>query len=250
MVDFISEVEEELRKDDYNKFLRKFGPFIIGLLIALVLVVAYLEWRDYSTERTARAASLSYLEADQLLQEERYDEARVAFLALADVAPDGYAGLSLMRAAIIAGDQGNEAEAIRLYDAASSRFALDRHAQLAQLKAAYIVANQGNWSDVEQRVSALTSQDAPYEYLAKELLATALLNQGDIEAARAELAYLDSVPGVPETISRRAQQALVLLNSANSTPSLSVPDDTSDALPSDPEMAQDEGSETTTGDDQ
>lgn len=250
MVDFISEVEEELRKDDYNKFLRKYGPFIIGLLIALVLAVAYVEWRDYSTDRTARSASLSYLEADQLLQEERYDEARLAFLALADVAPDGYAGLSLMRAAIIAGDQGNDAEAIRLYDAASARFDLDRHSQLAQLKAAYIVANQGNWVDVEQRVSGLTATDAPYEYLARELLATALLNQGDVEAARAELAYLDTVPGVPQTISRRAQQALVLLNGSNRTDALPVPEGMSDALPAEPTVAGDDVSETTTGDDQ
>lgn len=250
MVDFISEVEEELRKDDYNKFLRKYGPFIIGLLIALVLGVAYVEWRDYSTDRTARAASLSYLEADQLLQEERLDEARVAFLALADVAPDGYAGLSLMRAAIIAGEQGNDAEAIRLYDAASSRFELDRHSQLAQLKAAYIVANQGNWADVEQRVSALTAQDAPYEYLARELLATSLLNQGDVEAARAELAYLDTVPGVPQTISRRAQQALVLLSAANPASSLPVPEDTSDALPAEPVDEPTAEPEEITGDDQ
>ncbi|MEL6688559.1 MAG: tetratricopeptide repeat protein [Pseudomonadota bacterium] len=248
MVDFISEVEEELRKDDYNKFLRKYGPYIIGLLIALVMAVAYVEWRDYSVDRTARAASLSYLEADELLQEERYDEARAAFLALADVAPDGYAGLSLMRAAIIAAEQGNDAEAIRLYDAASARFDLDRHSQLAQLKAAYIVANQGNWADVEQRASGLAAQGAPYEYLARELLATALLNQDNDEAARAELAYLDTIPGVPETVSRRAEQALVLLNTASSTPDLSVPDDTSEPVPTLPDA--DSESDAETGDDQ
>lgn len=231
MVDFISEVEEELRKDDYNKFLRKYGPFIIGLLIAVVLAVAYVEWREYSVDRTARSASLSYLEADQLVQDGRLTEARSAFLALADVAPDGYAGLSLMRAAIIAADDGNDAEAIRLYDAATARFDLDRHAQLAQLKAAYIVANQGNWADVEQRASSLAEQGAPYEYLARELLATSLLNQGQTERARAELAYLDTVPGVPQTISRRAEQALVLLNTSSGTADMTVPEDTSETLP-------------------
>jgi hypothetical protein len=211
MVDFISEVEEELRKDDYNKFLRKFGPLIIGLLIAVVIAVGVVEWRDYSKDRTARSASFSYLEANQLLEDGKIDQSRLAFLALADVAPDGYAGLSLMRAAIISGEQGNEAEAIRLYDAASDRFKLDRHAQLAALKAAYIVANRGEWGDVEQRVSRLTAQGAPYEFLARELLATAVLNQGKTDQARAEFSYLDTIPGVPEAIARRAQQALVLM---------------------------------------
>lgn len=225
MVDFISEVEEELRKDDYNKFLRKFGPLILGLLVAIVAAVGYVEWQKLQTDRTARAAALSYLEAAELAQDGQPDQARLAFLALADVAPDGYAGLSLMRAAIIAGDQGNAAEAIRLYDAAANRFELDRHSQLASLKAAYIVANNGSWSDVEQRVGRLAEQDAPYEYLARELMATALLNQNQTDRARAEFAYLDSVPGVPQTVARRAQQALVLINAATpgDAPALDAP---------------------------
>lgn len=244
MVDFISEVEEELRKDDYNKFLRKFGPLIIGILIAIVIAVGVVEWRDYSKDRTARAASFSYLEADQLLQDGKVDQARLAFLALADVAPDGYSGLSLMRAAIISGEQGNEAEAIRLYDAASNRFKLDRHAHLAALKSVYIVANRGDWGDVEQRVSRLAAEGAPYEFLARELLATAALNQGKMDQARAEFAYLDTIPGVPETIARRAQQALVLIvttAAAGQEPSLSAPEAPALELPLDAE--NEEGSD-------
>lgn len=214
MVDFISEVEEELRKDDYNKFLRQYGPLIIGLLVAVVGVVAFLEWRDYANDRTARAAAASYLNADELLIEGQEDQASRAFLDLADVAPDGYAGLSLMRAANLAADTGNPQEAVRLYDAAAARFELDRHAHLAQLKAAYVLANQGQWSDVDRRVAPLMETDAPYEFLARELLGSAALNLNDIDRAREHFLYLETVPGVPETIAQRAEQALTLLNSA------------------------------------
>lgn len=238
MVDFISEVEEELRKDDYNKFLRKFGPLIIGILIAIVIAVGVVEWREYSTDRTARAASFSYLEADQLLQDGQPDQARLAFLALADAAPDGYAGLSLMRAAIISGEQGNDAEAIRLYDAASNRFKLDRHSQLAALKSVYIVANRGEWGDVEQRASGLAEQGAPYEFLARELVATAAYNQGNVEQARAEFSYLDTIPGVPETVARRAGQALVLMGTTASSGDMTVPEPSTLALPTDVDSAQ------------
>lgn len=234
MVDFISEVEEELRKDDYNKFLRKYGPLIIGLLIGVVLLVAWMEWRDYSNERSARAAGLSYLAADDLLQDGNTQQASQAFLKLADVAPDGYAGLSLMRAAIIAAESGNEAEAIRLYDAAAARFDEDRHVQLASLKAAYVVANRGDWSDVDQRAGQLAAQGAPYEFLARELIATAALNQGDLERARAEFSYLDTIPGVPDTVARRAEQALILMNTASQSgeePTLPAPEDTNDETP-------------------
>ena len=233
MVDFIPEVEEELRKDDYNKFLRRFGPLIIGLLVGIVAFVAFLEWRAYATERTARAAATSYLAADALAQEGKDDAARAAFLELADVAPDGYAGLSLMRAAVIASDQGNPAEAVRLYDLAASRLKLPRHVDLAKLKAAYVLADIGQWDDVSRRADSLMVEGRPYEFLARELLASALLQAGDTAAARREFGYLDTFPGVPETVARRAEQALVLLNSAAAVPTpgdeLPAPDAPSDA---------------------
>lgn len=233
MVDFISEVEEELRKDDYNKFLRKFGPAIIGLLVAVVAFVGFLEWRDYSKDRTARAAAASYLNADELLTDGRNDQASQAFLELADVAPDGYAGLSLMRAAIVAADSGNSLEAVRLYDAAADRFKLARHSELARLKAAYVLANQGDWAEVDRRAESLMRNGAPYEFLARELVASAALNSGDLDRAREHFGYLNTIPGVPDTISRRAEQAMVLLNRPAATSNepieaLPAPDD---ALP-------------------
>ena len=229
MVDFISEVEEELRKDDYNKFLRRYGPLIVGLLVGVVALTGFMEWRKASTERTARAAANSYLAADSLLQDGDTDGARASFLALADVAPDGYAGLSLMRAAVIAGEAGNAQEAVRLYDLAADRLSIDRHRDLARLKAAYVLANEGQWSDVRQRAASLAEQGAPFEYLARELQASAELAAGDTDAARAGFRYLDTVPGVPDTIARRAEQALTLMKSG--TPSVpATPQDTT-ALP-------------------
>lgn len=252
MVDFISEVEEELRKDDYNKFLRQYGPLILGLLIGVVLVVAFLEWRSYSQERTARAAAASYLAADDALNEGRVDAASQAFLELADVAPDGYAGLSLMRAAVIAGEQGNSAEAVRLYDLAATRLELDRHTDLARLKAAYILANEGQWADVRGRAQALASEGAPYEFLARELIASAAVNNGDVATAQKEFRYLNTIPGVPETVARRAEQALVLINmqspaeaGADAEIALPAPDDMTD-LPAPDVPAVDETAETDT----
>ena len=239
MVDFISEVEEELRKDDYNKFLRRFGPLILGLLIGVVLVVAFLEWRDYRTERTARAAATSYLAADQLLQDGEPALARQAFLDLADVAPDGYAGLSLMRAAVIAGEQGNAGEAVRLYDLAADRLDIDRHRDLARLKAAYVLANEGRWGDVRARAQGLATEGAPYEYLARELVASAALNQRDAETARQGFSYLSTIPGVPQTVARRAEQALVLMDT-EARASLPAPEAPAIPAPTDaPQPAED-----------
>ncbi|WP_409433785.1 tetratricopeptide repeat protein [Litorimonas sp. RW-G-Af-16] len=224
MVDFINEVEEELRKDDYNNLLKKYGPLIAAIIAAIVIGTGYLEWREYSEDRAARATSASYTDAARLAGQGEVDKAVSQFTELASVAPQGYAGLSLMRAAIIELERGNRAQAVSLYDQAADKFEAPRHKQLAQLKAAYILAGDGAYQDVVGRVGPLTETGAPYEFLARELLGFAAAETGDAQQAREQFGYLNTVPGVPATIKERAKQSLTLMQDPAPTNTMASPD--------------------------
>ena len=169
MVDFISEVQEELRKDDYNRFLKKYGPFLLGLIVAAIMATGYLEWKKSTDDKRARATSAAYIAAGTKAEEGNVDLAIREFLAISDQAPTGYSGLSLMRAAELELERGDTQRAIGLLDQAASIFENPRHAQLAQIKAAYILAGDGRYDDVRVRVASLAEKDQPYEYLAREL---------------------------------------------------------------------------------
>jgi hypothetical protein len=211
VVDFINEVEEELRKDDYNKLLKRYGP-AIGVVIFLIIAgTGFFEWRKSQDDRTARAASASYIAAADLAREGQVDQAVSSFLALADKAPAGYSGLSLMRAAAIELEQGNRAKAVALFDQAALIFEQPRHADLAKLKAAYVLADSGAYSEVNTRLDALAAKDAPYEFLARELAGFIAFQSGDMSTAREEFTYLKNIPGVPEGIAQRATQYLSLV---------------------------------------
>lgn len=214
MVDFINEVEEELRKDDYNKLLKKYGPAIAAVIAIIIGGTAFLEWRKSSDDRVARAASASYVSAADLAAEGKSDQAVRAFTALSEKAPAGYAGLSLMRAAGVEAEQGNQAKAVELYDQAAKEFKMPRHADLAKLKAAYILANQGAYANVQARLDALAAKDAPYEFLARELAGFVAYQTGDMNIARQEFTYLKNIPGVPPSIADRAGQFLTLVPQA------------------------------------
>ena len=136
MVDFISEVQEELRKDDYNKWMKRYGPYVVGFIVLVIAGAGYMEWDKAQTERLARATSASYIAASDLAAEGRTDAAIQSFLRLAEEAPAGYAGLSLMRAAELELGAGKVQEAVTLLDRAANTFATTRHQQLAQIKAA------------------------------------------------------------------------------------------------------------------
>ncbi len=226
MVDFINEVEEELRKDDYNRLLKKYGPAIGVVLFLIIAGTGFLEYKKYADDKKAQAVSAIYTAADNKLDDGNQDEAVAAFIDLGATGPNGYAGLSFMRAAAIREDQGDQLGAVRLFDKAAEAFTIPRHKQLAQLKAAYLLADQGAYSDVVERLTPLAETEAPYEYLARELLGYAHAESGNLSAAREQLAYLTSVPGVPASVKQRAEQSIALMSAKASLaapPTISEP---------------------------
>ena len=250
MVDFINEVEEELRKDDYNKFLRKYGPFLLGLIIAVVLIAAYFEFSKARNERAARSVSAAYVEASEIAADGEVDDAIRRFLAIAEKSPSGYAGLSYMRAASLQLDKGEALESVRLFDQAADAFEKPRHADLARLKASYVLVGQGRYDDARTRLVPMSQKDAPYEYLSRELLALSLKETGDINGAKAEYSYLENIPGVPPTVQARAKQAMTLIRVSESLAAPNEKDiseatnDTPQAtLPSDEEAVEETGDE-------
>ncbi len=225
MVDFINEVEEELRKDEYNRLLKKFGPLLIAIVIAIIGGTAFLEWRKASDDKAARATSYSYVQASKMASDGKTEEAIANFLALSETAPNGYAGLSLMRAAALKLRAGERREAVSLFDRAAQKFEKPRHIQLAQIKAAYILTADGSYDDVRSRLATLAQPNQPYEYLARELLGFAAMQSGDMAAAREQFGYLDTIPGVTETIAARAKQYLSLM-SVDAASQAPTPEDT------------------------
>ena len=211
MVDFISEVQEELRKDDYNRWLKKYGPLIFAIIMAIILGTAFLEWKKTKDAKVAEKLSFSYLEASKIAGDNP-EKSIQNFIDLSAQAPAGYAGLSLVRAAELELKRSNVQNAVNLLDSAAEKFEDKRHGQLAQMKVGYILAGQGNYADVIARMTPLSEKDEPYEYLARELLAFAAKETGDDQTARKHFSYLDTIPGVPETIKARAQQNIMMMN--------------------------------------
>jgi hypothetical protein len=211
VVDFINEVEEELRKDEYNRLLRRYGPVLLSIIIIIVIIAGIIEFRKYSEDNAARATSASYVSASDKAAAGETLTAISDFLSLSEKAPSGYSGLALMRAAALQLDSGNNIEAVRLFDNASTRFTLPRHSQLAEIKAAYILASEGQHSDVINRLGPLAQKDAPYEFLARELLGLSALASGDTKMAQKQFSYLEFIPGVPPNIRNRAKQSLSLM---------------------------------------
>ena len=52
MGDIFQEVDEEVRRDRFNKFWKEYGAYVIAAAVALVLgTAASVGWREYNAQR-------------------------------------------------------------------------------------------------------------------------------------------------------------------------------------------------------
>ena len=238
MVDFINEVEEELRKDKYNQLLRKFGPYIVAAILIIVAATGYVEYSKSKVSNTAKSASAAYMSAGKIEASGDLQAAISQFIALADIAPDGYAGMSLTRAAGMKVQLGDYEGAVSLFDQAAEKFDKPVHKDLVGLKAVYLLLELGLYDEVLVRASALAADGAPYGDLAKEALAHAAYRSDDIDAARSGFAYLSNAPGVLNGVKARSGAALALINANRPIAKLDT-NTVKDALPA-PELTEPE----------
>ena len=205
MVDIFDEVEEELRAERTQKFLRKYG----GLLLAACLLVigaatGWKGWEWYQVRQDSEAAA-RYLAAAARSEGPSRAEAITAFEALAGAAPDGYRVLSRLRAAGLRAESGDLAGASALWDQVAADKAVDPLLRdLASLTWCLYHADQGDPALVEARLQPLAAPGNTWRSMAAEQLAVLDLRAGRADAAKVRLKKLAEDTTAPSGVRGRA----------------------------------------------
>ncbi len=217
--EFIREVEEELRQERMLKLWRRFGPYVIGLAVAIVLATAgkvgYESWRDKRLQAQAEA----FRAAEALLATDPVKAAE-AFRELAEDADAGVAALARQMAAAALKEAGRVEEAVELL--AANREAEDPAlADYAALLRAQYRLDQGDPAELAALLAPLQGEQGAFRHSARELAALTALRRGDRARARELLQQLRDDATAPETLRQRAGELLDLLeaDSQGSQPS-------------------------------
>ncbi|MFN3277520.1 MAG: tetratricopeptide repeat protein [Paracoccus hibiscisoli] len=198
---FIDEVTEELRRDRLYSLMRRYGWIVILLVVA---VVGYTAWREYDRAQD-RAAAQAWGDA-VLTAEAGGDPA-----AILAVDPQGSAGRQALSGLLAAGAQQDAdaaAQALRDVAAAQPDTVLG---ELAQLK---LVMLQGQQMDVAERDAMLTRLSragAPFELLALEQKAVALIGAGRPDDAITLIRQIQDKDGLTEALRRRLSEMMIAL---------------------------------------
>jgi hypothetical protein len=214
VVDIFDEVEEELREERMNAFLKKYaGLLIAGCLLIVGAVGGWKAWGWYQERQDLEAATLylaaaSRTEAAGVAGPNR-QAAAAAFEAVAASAPDGYRVLARLRTAALRAESGDLQGASALWDQVAADTSADPLLRdLASLTWCLFHADKGDPGLLEGRLKPLTAPGNAWRSLAQEQLALLELRQGHTEAARTQLKNLVEDTTAPTGVRGRANALL------------------------------------------
>lgn len=217
MVDVFDEVEEQLRSERYRTLAMKSLPWVAaGVAVVIVGVGGFWGWKSYETTK-ANAASESYQAAMEAARDEGPAKAFDRFKAVADGGARGYKSLALLQMGDIRMEENKTKEAVAYFDEAAKVASNPLLGDLARLKSAFALMDTASYKDIESRLTPLAGEKSPYRVYAKEALAFAKLQAGDMAGARADFVILANSldASTSEVVRQRAQAAMQLIDSGS-----------------------------------
>lgn len=215
---FVNEVDESLREERMLSMAKKYGPWLIGAFVVVLIGVAvWLWWKDFALQQSRRHAE-QYVAAQQLAQEGNLDQAKTEFERLTGEGPGVYRTMARLEHAAILETQGDLAGALAEFDRAAEQARDPVMRDTARLRAAYIVAETQDFAALRPRLEPLIESDSRLSYLARELLGIEAWQAGDLDLARSTLQNLTLAFDAPEAVQQRAQMALSVIGPAPETP--------------------------------
>lgn len=209
MSDIFREVDEDLRQERYAKLWSRYGKYVIGAIVLVVVVAAVvIAWQNV-VESRREAEGQKFAEALEMARQGATEQAATAFNRLAAESGSGYRALSRLQAGAALVRAGRTDEAISVYD----QLAVDGSVEpvlrdLGALLGAMHAFESSSDQEMLARLSPLAIDSNPWRYSARELQSLVFNRSGDVEQARVLLQALADDPQAPRGVRARAVEML------------------------------------------
>jgi hypothetical protein len=213
LADIFREVDEDLQQQRYHELWRRYGVYVIGGAMTIVLAVAGGQgWRTYQMsaqeedgQRFARAISAA--------ERGEIDAAAEAFASLATEASSGYGILARFRQAAVLAKGGDREGAVRVYEGIAADSSIDSTwRDLAVIYIANRTLDSADANDLRTRLERIASEGNPWRYSARELIGLLAERTGKKEEARAIFEALAQDKMAPANLRQRAERLAAVLS--------------------------------------
>ncbi len=214
MADLFREVDEDLRRENFEKLWKKYGKIFIALFVAVILAVGGVQaWRAYDQQRRE---DLSDRFAAALAQARGGDQAGAIAVLDEFGAPGdgGYAGLAALERARLMAEEDDADGAIALWDRIAADSTLGPgFRDVATLLSVLHQIDTADPDELRARLEPLAGAGMAFRGSAWELMAVLALRAGDKAAAMELYTKISDDREISSGLRARAAQMLAALKS-------------------------------------
>jgi hypothetical protein len=209
--DVFQEVDEELRRDKAAELWKRYGNYVLGAAVAVVIGTAgYVFWRDY-THKQAVAQSTALFSA-VLTSSADAQSAIPALDAVARGSSGAYAALARLREAGLKAASGDRDGATAAYrTVAEDGSAPQELRDAARVLAGMQEVDKAAPADLDAQLQSLRAGSGPWRHSALEIVALATLRAGDTAKARELFVKISDDPEAPSAMRGRAAEMIASL---------------------------------------
>ena len=212
MVDILDEIDDEIKQDKVFQWWKRYGPYVLGLLGAVIFGFAgYYGWLGYK-ESKIEERSQQFAQAVELRNQGDEEGAARALARVADTS-DSYAMLASFERAKSLVNLGNIDDAVAVYDKVANDKSVDSlYRDLATVFSVMQQLDKGDAEALSNRLSPLAGEGKPFRFAAMELTALLAIRSGDVDKAQKLFSELKDQEGLPGQMKARAEEYLTALS--------------------------------------
>jgi len=226
--DIFREVEEDVRRERFQKLWKAYGNYAIAALVLLFAGIAGWQfWERHELQERQKVAD-AFIAAQRITNPQA---AASAFSDLARGAPKGYAQVARLSQAGAMFASGQRADAIDLY----KQIAKDDGGvvgSVARLRAGWAMADTASRTELADLLKPLTQPGNAWRPNAREVLAYADYRAMDSKSALTKYSELAMDPESPQGLRSRAQAMTAFLKNGGAVNFGTVP---AEAVPQPPQ---------------
>jgi hypothetical protein len=211
--DIFQEVDEEVRREQFQKLWERYQGYVIAAAVLVVLAVAGWRTYDWWETRKAAEAGAAFEAAIALGEAGKHTEAEAAFSKLAQDSATNYRTLALMRAAAELALTDPKA-AVAAYDKIAANASVGSELRdLAGLRSGALLIDSGSFAEASQRLEPISAGDHTFRHTARELLALAAWRANDTAAAKRWIEMINTDAATPPDERNRMEMLSALMAS-------------------------------------
>jgi hypothetical protein len=219
--DIFREVEEDVRRERFEKLWKAYGSYaIVALVLLFAGIGGWQIWERHESQERAKVSD-AFLAAQRITNPQA---AASAFVDLARTAPKGYSSVAQLAQAGAMFASGQQGNAIALYKEIAKNDS-GTIGSVARLRAAWALAETASRADLAELLKPLDQTGNAWRENAQEVMAYADYRAMDTKSALAKYSALSINAEAPDALRARAKAMTAFLKNGGATTYGTVPAD-------------------------